>query len=146
MSVDHSPITDHIDIELVEAWPQERAWGSEILLVQTPAYTLKKLVMHAGYMGGLQKHKLKDEAFTVAKGVCEVHHDTGSGSLTKTMVSEGDTVHIPPGAVHRVLALSDCTLYEASTPVFGDRIHCEKQYGEEVPDDALPDAEPQFSR
>jgi hypothetical protein len=37
---------------------------------------------------------------------------------------------VPAGAPHRVRAMTDCTFYEWSTPVFNDRVRVELEYGE----------------
>lgn len=142
MSIDHSTPVGHIDVEFPEEWPQLREWGTEVLLVQTPHFTMKRLEMRAGKMGGLQRHQVKDEAFTVGSGVVEVHHDLGDGQLHKVILRQGETCHIPPGAAHRVLALSDAVLYESSNVIWGDREHLEPKYGEEIPPHALPDEHP----
>jgi len=37
--------------------------------------------------------------------------------------------HFPPGAVHQEEAITDCTIIEASTPHFNDRVRVEEKYG-----------------
>jgi quercetin dioxygenase-like cupin family protein len=38
----------------------------------------------------------------------------------------GESYHVPPGAVHQVIALEDSILVEASNPVFEDRVIVKK--------------------
>ena len=46
-----------------------RDWGEEILLVLSSGnYTMKKLSIKAGKKGGLQYHRLKDEASYIISG------------------------------------------------------------------------------
>lgn len=108
-----------------------RTWGDELLVIHTPHYIGKLLLMKAGQAGGLQKHTQKDEASYLLQGSAWVYTDIGDGKLTRFRLSAGATIHIPPGAVHKVEAIEDCTFFEASTPHFNDRIRLEAEYGRE---------------
>lgn len=107
----------------------ERTWGSELLVIDTPHYIGKVLRMRAGEAGGLQAHAEKDEASYLFSGMAWVYTDTGDGELKKFGWTAGSAIHIPPGAVHKVEAIEDCVIFEASTPHFNDRIRLEEQYG-----------------
>lgn len=98
-----------------------KTWGTELLVAETPHYTGKVMWMHAGHGGALQYHERKDEAFYLFSGSCRIRYELGDGFETVTMVA-GEAVHIPPGAVHQVEAITDCVMFEASTPVFDDRV------------------------
>lgn len=111
-----------------EAGP--RTWGSELIIAETPFYLGKILSMKAGTAGGLQYHVEKDESFYLLSGTALVDHDPGDGLLNRSLMLPGQTYHIPPGAVHRVTALTDCVLIEASTVHFSDRVRVEDRYGE----------------
>lgn len=107
-----------------------RDWGTETLIVETPQYIGKRLDMKAGSAGGLQYHVNKDEAFLLVDGFALVDYDDGSGTLVTKHITNGDMVHVPPGAPHRVHAVTDCLFYEWSTPHFNDRVRVEAEYGE----------------
>ena len=109
-----------------------REWGTETLLVETPHYIGKRLEMRAGTAGGLQYHRQKDEAFLLVSGQAWVQWDDpeDQGFLLSHLLEAGEMVHVPPGAVHRVTAVTDCVFYEWSTPHFNDRVRCEADYGE----------------
>jgi mannose-6-phosphate isomerase len=107
----------------------ERPWGSELLIAHGNGYIGKLLLMEAGKAGGLQKHVEKDETSYLLQGSAWVYTDTGDGQLTRFMWMEGTSIHIPPGAVHKVEAIEDCIFFEASSPHFDDRIKLEKFYG-----------------
>ncbi len=113
-----------------------RVWGSETLLYDGDDYTLKRLEYRAGAAGGLQYHRRKVETFTMAEGHAQVEFDNGRGELEMVEIHAGDTIHVPAGAVHRFYAVTDCEVYEASTPVHNDRVRCEEAYGVEVVGDA----------
>ena len=113
-----------------------RTWGHEILIAQTPTYIGKILIMKAGSAGNLQYHVEKDETFFLYSGTCLVD-SVKDGQLVRVEMHEGYSYHIPPGAPHRVTAVTDCVFFEVSTPHFDDRVRCEAEYGEpEV--DGLP--------
>lgn len=107
----------------------DRTWGTELLVIDTPQYIGKLMSMRAGCAGGLQKHVEKDEASYLFSGEAWVYTDTGDGTLSRFKWLAGSAIHIPPGSVHKVEAITDCVVFEASTPHFNDRIRLEEQYG-----------------
>lgn len=115
----------------------DRTWGTELLVIDTPSYIGKVMHMQAGKAGGLQKHVEKDEASYLVSGEAWVYTDTGDGTLSRFRWSPGTAIHIPPGAVHKVEAIADCVIFEASTPHFHDRIRLEAEYGR-TDTDGLP--------
>lgn len=106
-----------------------RTWGEELLIIDTPHYLGKLLLMRAGCAGGLQTHREKDEAAYLLAGSAWVTTDGGDGTLTRYQMHAGTAIHIPPGAVHQVEAITDCQFFECSTPHFNDRIRMETAYG-----------------
>ena len=107
-----------------------REWGEEIVIAKTDQYLGKILNMRAGTAGGLQLHRRKEETFFLYSGSAYVDYDTGDGKLTRMVMSAGMSVHVPPGSVHRVTAITDSTFFEVSTPVFEDRVRVEAEYNE----------------
>lgn len=106
-----------------------KPWGQELVVAETADYLGKVLTMRAGHRGGLQYHERKDEAFYLYKGHATVVYVDASGQLARKIMTPGQTFHIPPGAVHQVMALSDCVFFETSTPVFDDRVNVGLKYG-----------------
>ena len=100
----------------------DKPWGREILIAETKDYIGKVLLMKAGWGGHLQYHNTKDEAFFVYSGIARVRWTTSDGEVHSRTISDGAAYHIPPGAVHQVIAVTDCVLFEVSTPVFDDRV------------------------
>lgn len=107
-----------------------KPWGEELLLVETPLYTLKRLTYRAGHQGGFQLHERKDEAFTLHSGGAEVTW-VEDGQVRSRCMQPGDTFHVPPGMPHKVRAITTCVMYEASNPVFNDRVNVADVYGDE---------------
>ena len=107
-----------------------RDWGEETLLVLSNGnYTMKKLSVKAGKKGGLQYHRLKDEASYIISGEMILRYDDGSGRLAEKKVKSGDWFHFPAGCVHQEEAITDVERIEVSTPHFNDRVRVEREYG-----------------
>ncbi|BCV24005.1 MAG TPA: cupin domain-containing protein [Firmicutes bacterium] len=102
----------------------EKPWGRELWWAQTPAYVAKILQVKAGQRLSLQYHKEKLESMYFA---------AGSGTLilgaeTKE-IEPGLAVTIEPGTIHRIIASSDVTVFEVSTPQVEDVVRVEDAYG-----------------
>lgn len=111
----------------------QRDWGKEILVAHIPNICIGKLLlMKAGSKGGLQCHRVKNESQYLYSGELLIEYDTGDGKLTEIKVKTGQAWHIPPGAVHRETAITDCVIFEVSNPVFNDRVRVEHRYGEKI--------------
>ena len=93
-----------------------------MLIAETPQYIGKVLWMRAGESGALQYHERKDETFYLFSGLARVHYHNANGLLCSRLMGKYESIHVPPGAVHRVEAIEDCVFFEASTPVFDDRV------------------------
>lgn len=109
-----------------------KPWGTELLIAETPHYIGKVLSMTAGHRGGMQYHERKDETFYLFSGEAMVSYIVRANGVETVMdmtMQPGDSIHVPPGAVHQVEALTDCVFFEASTPVFEDRVNVGAQYG-----------------
>ncbi len=110
-------------------------WGTETIVAETPDYLGKILHYRAGTAGGLQYHRRKDETFYLHAGEAWVDSDHGTGLIREKMTA-GMSFRIPPGAPHRFHAITDCVVFETSTPVHDDRVRVEDAYGEAVIGDA----------
>jgi len=100
-------------------------WGYETLVAHTEHYTGKVLRMRAGESGPFQYHEKKDETFYLFSGIARVTYKTVDGVIRSVKMYSGDSYHVPPGAPHKVEALQECVFFEASTPVFDDRVAVE---------------------
>lgn len=110
-----------------------RDWGKEILVLHIPGICIGKILYRkAGSKGGLQYHQKKNEAHYLYSGQMIVEYDAGDGKITKTVVNAGQSWHVPPGAVHQETAITDCVIFEISTPHFNDRVRVEELYGEKA--------------
>lgn len=106
----------------------DKPWGHELRFVRTERYAGKVLFIRAGSQLSLQYHRVKDEAFFVESGSLELV--LGADSDRRVVRLEaGASWHLTAGTVHRFRAVTDCTLFEVSTPELEDVIRIEDDYG-----------------
>ena len=106
----------------------EREWGSETLIhLAEGKWSMKKLFIKAGSKGGLQYHRLKNEASFLVKGKLIIRFYSGERIVEK-ILTEGESVHFPPQCIHQEEAISDCILIEVSTPIKMIEVRVEKEF------------------
>jgi len=108
----------------------EKPWGYELRFVRTDRYAGKVLFIKAGNQLSLQYHDRKDEAFLVQQGRLELVLGAGDEQRVETL-GPGQAWHITPGTVHRFRSVTDCLLFEVSTPELEDVVRLEDDYGRE---------------
>jgi mannose-6-phosphate isomerase len=107
-----------------------KPWGFEIWITnEHPGYCLKKIFIKKGMKTSLQYHNLKRETNVLFDGVARLHYkkstDIPNDNVNSQDISYHDlkqlsTVDISPRILHRLEALTDILLYEASTPHLDD--------------------------
>lgn len=111
----------------------DKPWGhEEIFALVEGSYVGKTLHVSQGESLSLQWHHEKDETIAVIAGQVEIDLGTSEDDLRAVPVAPGEAVHVPPGLLHRVRALSDAVLVEASTAAVGwreDVVRLEDRYG-----------------
>lgn len=108
----------------------EKPWGYELRFARTDRYCGKVLFIRAGNQLSLQYHRVKDEAFLVHEGSLELVLGHGA-EQTVVHMEPGASRRIQPGTVHRFRAITDCLLFEVSTPELEDVVRLEDDYGRE---------------
>ena len=105
-----------------------KPWGHEIIWARTDRYVGKILHINAGHALSLQYHNKKEETVYVHSGrlLYEIEID---GVLTKREMGPGDSIHVLPKTVHRMTAIEDTDVLEASTPELDDVVRLEDRYG-----------------
>lgn len=106
----------------------EKPWGHEIIWARTGDYVGKMLFIRRGHKLSLQYHRAKEETIYVHSGemLFTVEQD---GQLAVKTLRAGDEHHIAPGTRHRMEALSDCEVFEVSTPHLDDVVRLDDAYG-----------------
>jgi mannose-6-phosphate isomerase-like protein (cupin superfamily) len=115
----------------------EKPWGYELRFVRTPRYAGKVLFIKAGSQLSLQYHEAKDEAFYVQQGVLELVLGKGADQRV-VRLGTGETRHLTPGTIHRFRAVTDCLLFEVSTPELEDVVRIEDDFGRAGTTDGPP--------
>ncbi len=108
----------------------EKPWGWELWWAHTERYVGKLLFIRAGHQLSLQYHEVKDEVIYVQEGEMDFLVDEQDGQGLRTLrMGPGAGFHIRPGTVHRMIAVTDVLVLEASSPEVDDVVRLEDAYG-----------------
>lgn len=108
----------------------EKPWGhEEIFALVEGRYCGKTLHVRAGHSLSLQYHEHKDETIAVFSGHVAIEMGLEPSQLDRVLLMPGESVHLPARVLHRVTALTDAVLLEASTTELGDVVRLEDRYG-----------------
>ncbi len=107
----------------------EKPWGYELIWAHTGRYAGKILHVNAGEALSLQYHLEKDETLYMLSGSMRLWLGPAQDELEERMMREGDAVRILPGTVHRMEAVTDVDILEASTPELDDVVRLDDRYG-----------------
>jgi mannose-6-phosphate isomerase len=125
------------DLKLVR-----KRWGRERWLHEEDApFGFKVIRIEAGHRTSLQYHERKRETYHILEGeaVLVLRADR-DGPDMRLDFAAGMIAHVEAGAIHRVEAVSDIVLIEASTFDDGtDNIRIEDDYGRDGRDGRLPE-------
>lgn len=107
----------------------EKPWGHELIWAETSAYVGKILHVKEGHALSLQYHMRKDETIHLLRGRMRFQVGGAVDQLQDVDLEEGQSFRIVPGTVHRMIALTDVDILEASTPHLDDVVRLEDRYG-----------------
>lgn len=118
---------------IFQAQRQDKPWGHEsIFAVAEGKYAGKVLYVNQGHALSLQKHLQKEETILVLSGTARIDYGPNETELTSKELGPNDVIHLPAGAVHRVTAITDLVMVEASTADSGwreDIVRFDDKYG-----------------
>lgn len=106
-----------------------KPWGEEVVFAITERYAGKVLRIRSGESLSLQYHERKEETLYLHEGSMRLTTPDADGVLTVRTLAPGEAVHLPPGTRHRMEALTDCVVFEVSTPELDDVVRLEDRYG-----------------
>ena len=118
---------------MAEGTRVEKPWGYELWWAHTEKYVGKLLHVKAGHRLSLQYHRVKDETIHLLAGELLFVVDEGRG-LEERRMAPGESYRVRPGTVHRMVAVTDCDILEASTPEVEDVVRLEDVYGRAEPE------------
>ena len=109
----------------------EKPWGYELHWAKTDRYVGKLIHVNAGHALSLQYHNQKDETIFLWAGrmLFEIQEGEDQAALVTREMQPGEAVHVTPKTVHRMTAITDCDIFEVSTPELHDVVRLEDRYG-----------------
>lgn len=106
----------------------DKPWGYELHWAKTDRYVGKVIHIEAGHALSLQYHNQKDETIYLQSGRLLFEIKEGDALVEREM-KPGEAVHVTPKTVHRMTAITDCDVFEVSTPELHDVVRLEDRYG-----------------
>ena len=106
----------------------EKPWGKEEVIELNHKYMVKKLTMWKNHRCSLQLHKNKKETIFVLSGKLRIISGPNINELYSRIFSEGESMTISPGIVHRMEGAEDSVYLEASTPEMDDVVRLDDDY------------------
>jgi mannose-6-phosphate isomerase len=116
-------------LSLVEAKNVEKPWGHELIFARTKDYVGKILFIKAGHALSLQFHKVKEETIFLQSGQMLFQIENEAGVMEELTLLPGMACHVAPQRKHRMTAVTDCEVFEVSTPHLEDVVRLEDRYG-----------------
>jgi mannose-6-phosphate isomerase-like protein (cupin superfamily) len=107
----------------------EKPWGYELIFTpETLPYTGKIIHIQAGKRLSLQVHDKKQETFWLASGKAGVYLENTHGDVEQIELQLGVGYTVAVGQKHRLYGITDCDVFEVSTPETGTTYRLEDDY------------------
>jgi mannose-6-phosphate isomerase len=108
----------------------DKPWGhEEIFALVDGKFCGKAIHVTQGHALSLQYHERKEETISVQSGRLRVEVGHDESALEQFELEPGESIHLRPGVRHRVTALVDTVMLEASTTELDDVVRLEDRYG-----------------
>ncbi len=102
-----------------------KPWGKEEWLELNDRYCYKRIYINAGHRTSYQYHEYKIETNYIIDGEAMVWLENDDGVVEKKLMKAGEFFNVRPPKKHRVVAVTDIILQEASTTEVDDVIRIE---------------------
>lgn len=107
----------------------KKPWGHEFIFTQSDLpYTGKILHIKAGKRLSLQIHDAKQESCFLINGRCNLIIENSKGNLETIQIKPKNGYTIKIGQKHRFQAITNCNIFEVSTPEIGITYRLEDDY------------------
>jgi mannose-6-phosphate isomerase-like protein (cupin superfamily) len=106
-----------------------KPWGHELIWAHTDRYVGKVLHVKAGHALSLQYHERKDETIHLLRGEMRFWAGPSADQLKEVSLRAGESFRVTVGTVHRMEAVTDIDILEASTSDLDDVVRLEDRYG-----------------
>jgi len=98
----------------------EKPWGYELHWVREDAPYMGKIIhVNEGGSLSLQVHDQKEESYLMMSGRAKLIWENNKGQMVETEMQPGMGYATRVGQKHRIVAITDCDVVEASTPEKG---------------------------
>ena len=115
----------------------EKPWGYELIITQKDLpYCGKVIFVKAGARWSVHYHEEKKETLSLFSGEAEIWLHDGT-TLQKFPMQKQVGYYVTPGQVHRVIAITDCVIMEASEYEHGVTVRVEDDFARSNEDDEL---------
>ena len=107
----------------------EKPWGYELYFIAPDQqYMVKNMHINAGCRQSMQVHDAKSETYILIKGRAAVLAENSKGEMIQVELEPEKGFTTKVGQRHRLIGISDCDIFEASTPETGITIRLEDDY------------------
>lgn len=108
----------------------DKPWGHEEWFALVDGkFCGKAIHVSDGHSLSLQYHEQKEETISVQSGRLRVEIGPHESQLETFDLLPGEAIHLLPGTRHRVTAVGDTVMLEASTTEITDVVRLEDRYG-----------------
>jgi mannose-6-phosphate isomerase len=107
----------------------DKPWGYELIWAETDLYVGKILHVNAGEALSVQMHEVKDETLHLLSGEIRLEVGSSPAGLEDVKLGAGESFRVTPRTVHRIVAVTDSDVLEASTPHLEDVVRFQDRYG-----------------
>ena len=108
----------------------DKPWGHEEWFALVDGkFCGKAIHVNEGHALSLQYHEKKEETVSVQSGRLLFEIGNHEDSLESFELLPGESIHLTPGVRHRMTAIVDTVILEASTTELTDVVRLEDRYG-----------------
>ncbi|MGZ6826890.1 MAG: cupin domain-containing protein [Mycobacteriales bacterium] len=108
----------------------DKPWGhEEVFALVEGKFCGKAIHVNDGHSLSLQYHEEKEEVISVQSGCLKVEVGLHEDDLETFDLEAGESIHLRPLTRHRVTAVGDTVMLEASTTQLMDVVRLEDRYG-----------------
>ena len=108
----------------------DKPWGhEEVFAFVDGKFCGKAIHITDGHSLSLQYHEQKEETMSVQSGRLRVEIGLHEDALEEFELDPGESIHLLPFTRHRVTAIGDTVMLEASTTQLTDVVRLEDRYG-----------------